>query len=134
MSFRVYPAYAVLALGLVAPLRAATPQFPKPNPERAFPELKLYDAAGRPWRTAREDWETARRLVRDDPAWREWLRGESGYVDGWMKRHHARVAWRCGWWHDFVSPKDGSHLEWTEEVPGEDVQFLHSPSDPKVDI
>ncbi len=136
MSFRRMPRFAVLTCFLLSVLRVvgATAAFPKPNPERALPELKIYDAAGRPWRVAREDWDTARQLVRADPAWRDWLRGEAAGVDRWMQRHRDRVEWRCGWWHDFVSPKDGSHLDWTEEVPGEQVAFLHSASDPKVEI
>ncbi len=123
----------VLLVGSLVLARAA-PEFPKPSPERAFPELKIYDDSDRPWRTAREDWDGARRRAREDPAWAAWLTGERRAVDQWMARHRDRVEWRCGWWHDFVSPMDGSHLDWTDEVPGEDVKFLHSPSDPHVEI
>lgn len=51
-----------------------------------------------------------------------------------MAKHHDRVEWNCGSFHDFVSPKDASHLIWTPDIPGEDVQFLTSPSDPHVEI
>jgi oligo-alginate lyase len=124
-----------LLFGLLLTASAgAAENFPKPDPARAFPELKEYDAAGRPWRAAREDWNIARQLVKTDPAWTAWLRGERSAIDRWMTRHRDRVEWRCGWWHDFVSPKDGSHLVWTEEVPGEGVAFLRSDSDPRVEI
>lgn len=122
-----------LALFLVGiPLRAAA--FPKPDPARAFAGLKIYDAAGRPWRSAVEDWAGARRRVAHDPAWAAWLRRERAAVDAWMAKWHDRVSWTCGWYHDFVSPKDGSQLIWTPAIPGVDVAFLHSRSDPRVAV
>ncbi len=128
------PRSVVLGFALAASVLASTPPFPKPDPARALPELKLYDDTGRPWRTAREDWDGARARVRDDDAWATWLRGEREAVDRWITRHRDRVEWRCGWWHDFVSPKDGSRLVWTEDIPGEDVPFLWSTSDPRVEL
>jgi hypothetical protein len=126
-------AFALAAALLpVAPARGGP--FPKPDPEHAFAELKVYDAAGHPWRAAVEDWAGARRRVADDPRWAAWLAGERTQVDAWMAKWHDRVSWVCGWWHDFVSPKDGSHLIWTPQVPGEDVAFLHSASDPHVPV
>ena len=118
----------------LAPAAAAGEVFPKPDPEHAFAELKIFDAAGHTWRAAVEDWAGARRRVADDPHWAAWLKGERAQVDPWMAKWHDRVSWVCGWWHDFVSPKDGSHLTWMPEVPGEDVAFLHSPSDPHVPV
>ena len=49
-----------------------------------------------------------------------------------MAKRRDRVEWVAGWWHDFVSPKDGSFLTWTPEEPG---QFtLSSPSDARVEL
>lgn len=114
---------------------AAPRTFPKPDPEKVFAEMKAYDpATGTPWRVAREDWEGARRRVAEDPAWADWMKKERAAVDAWMARHRDRADWDCGWWHDFVSPKDGSYLVWDERIPGEEVSHLHSPSDPRVEI
>lgn len=120
------------ALLASAPASAAT--FPKPDPEKQFAELKVYDAAGRPWRTAREDWEGARRRVEADPAWRDWLRREREAVDRWSAKHRDRVAWLPGWSHDGVSPKDGSRVTWDERIPREEVEYFSSPSDPRIEI
>ena len=123
---------ACFALGAAA--LAGAEVFPKPEPAKVFAEMKVYDAAGRPWRVAQEDWTAARQRVANDPAWAAWLKNERKAVDGWMAKHRDRTEWVCGWWHDFVSPKDGSHLTWTPAIPGEDVKFLSSPSDPRVEI
>src|ERR1051326_5817299 len=106
----------------------------KSSPEKVFPEYKIYDAAGHPWRVAREDWDGARRRVADDPAWAEWLKRERAALDHWMEKPRDRVEWAAGWSHDGVSPKEASRLIWTEAVPGEEGQFFHSPSDPQVAI
>lgn len=108
--------------------------YPKTDPEKAFPELKMYDAKGRPWRVAREDWVGARQRVASDPRWTQWLNQERAAVDAWMARHKDRVEWVAGWSNDFVSPKDGSKLIWTEAIPGEEVDHFFSPSDPRVEI
>lgn len=113
-------------------LKAAV--FPKSEPEKQFADVKIFDAQGRPWRTAVEDWAGARARVASDPAWAQWLVNERGSVDRWMARHQDRVEWIAGWSHDGVSPKDGSALTWTEKIPGEEVSFLSSPSDPQVAI
>ena len=130
MPFRLH--FVLPALLLAAPLGAT--EYPKPEPEKAFAELKCFDADGYPWRTAREDWEGARSRVRDDPDWANWLEAERTSVDHWMSRPRDRVEWAAGWSHDGVSPKDASRLIWSEEVPGEEVQFFHSRSDPHVPI
>ncbi len=117
---------------LLPALRAAT--FPKPAPERQFAELKIYDADGRPWRSAREDWAGARARIAADPAWQTWLERERATVDAWMARHRDRVEWAAGWSHDGVSPKDGSRVTWTEQIPREEVAHFSSPSDPRIDI
>jgi oligo-alginate lyase len=123
-------------LSLPALLSAATPRlsFPKPDADRQFAELKVYDAEGRAWRTAVEDWDGARRRVAQDPAWAAWAKQQQSEVDRWMAKHHDRVEWIAGWSHDGVSPKDGSRVKWTEQIPGEEVQFFSSSSDPKIEI
>ncbi len=124
-------ALACLALPATA-VRAAT--FPKPAPERQYSELKLYDTAGRPWRSAREDWAGARTRVETDPAWQTWLKSERAAVDGWIARHRDRVEWAAGWSHDGVSPKDGSRVTWTDRIPREEATHFSSPSDPRIEI
>ena len=124
---------AVLAtLACAASLVATT--FPKPDPDKAFADQKIYDASGRPWRAAREDWDGAKQRVAGDPAWDAWLKRERAGVDAWMAKHRDRVEWVAGWSHDGVSPVDASRLIWTEKIPGEEVQFFTSPSDPHVEI
>lgn len=121
-----------VALSGVAPAHA--PPYPKPQPEKAFPELKIYDAAGRPWRSAREDWEGARRRVAADAGWAAWSAREQAEVDAWMRKHRDRVEWVAGWSNDFISPRDGTKLVWTEAIPGEETDHFFSPSDPRVEI
>lgn len=134
MIARLSIAWGVLILGLLRGVATAAEPYPKHEPERAFAELKVYDEAGRPIRAAREDWAGARRRVADDPAWAEWLAAERSAVDAWMARHRDRVSWVAGWSNDFVSPKDGSKLIWTEAIPGEEVDHFSSPSDPHVPL
>ncbi|MCX8090052.1 MAG: heparinase II/III family protein [Verrucomicrobiae bacterium] len=117
---------------MAAPAGAAV--YPKPNPEKAFPEMKLYDARGRSWRVAQEDWDGARRRVTADAGWADWLKRERAEVDTWMGRHRDRVEWVAGWSNDFISPKDGTKLTWTEAIPGEETDHFFSPSDPRVEI
>lgn len=108
--------------------------YPKHEPEKAFPEMKIYDAQGRPYREAIEDWDGARRRVTEDPEWSEWLSQQREQTDRWIAKHHDRVEWIAGWSNNFVSPKDGSKLTWTEEIPGEEVDHFSSDSDPRVEI
>lgn len=108
--------------------------FPKPDAAKAFADLKIYDAQGRPYRAAMEDWVGAKKLVAEDPNWALWLKDEQRAVDGWMAKHRDRVEWNCGWSHDFVSPKNGSRISWTDKIPGEEVQTFSSPSDPAIEI
>ena len=125
-----------LALGFTLAVALAThaASFPKTDPEKQFADIKVFDAQGRPWRSAIEDWSGAKQRVGSDPAWTQWLAGERKTVDAWMAKHHDRVEWIAGWSHDGVSPKDGSALTWNEKIPGEETPFLSSPSDPKVAI
>jgi oligo-alginate lyase len=116
------------------PTQPAAGSFPKPNPEKVFPELKMYDAAGHPWRAAKEDWEGACRRVASDSAWAAWATEERATVDAWMAKHHDRVSWIAGWSNNFVSPKDGSKLIYTDAVPGEEIDHFSSHSDPRVEI
>jgi hypothetical protein len=120
-------AILLLACATLAPAQ----RFPKPDPERAFAELKIYDAQGSPLRAAREDWAGARQRIRQ-PEWAPWFTKIRGELDDWMAKRQDRVEWVAGWWHDFVSPKDGSFLTWTPDPPGEET--LSSPSDPKVKL
>jgi hypothetical protein len=121
----------VIAFGVAGVLRAEP--YPKHDPGKEFPELKIYDDAGRPYRAAREDWDGARRRVADDPEWAAWLREERAEVDRWILKHRDRVTWVAGWSNDFVS-KDGSKLTWIESIPGEETDHFFSPSDPHVAI
>ena len=103
---------AVCAAGALGQAR-----FPKPEPARAFHELKIYDAGGSPLRAPREDWAGARQRVRGDAAWAAWLAMRRAATGDWMKNRRDRVEWVAGWWHDFVNEKDGAFLEWTPEPP-----------------
>lgn len=111
---------------------AEPPRFPKPEPARAFAELKVQGPDGSPIRQPAEDWDGARRRVATSAAWQAWLADQRTAVDDWIARRHDRVEWVSGWWHDFVSPKDGSFLTWTPDEPGEET--LSSRSDPKVKL
>ncbi len=124
-----------LAFGLLLITAAAfAAPFPKPSPEKAFADQKIYDAAGHPWRVAREDWDGAKQRVASDPAWADWLKHERSAVDAWMTRHRDHVEWAAGWSHDGVSPVDGSRLIWTEKIPREEVQTIDSAAGDKVAI
>ncbi|WP_414660965.1 alginate lyase family protein [Horticoccus sp. 23ND18S-11] len=123
-----------MGLALLAATGGWAATFPKPEPERQFAELKVYDAAGRPWRAAVEDWAGARQRVAADPAWAQWLQKERDAVDRWSAKHRDRVSWIAGWSHDGVSPKDGSRVTWDERIPREEVSHFSSPSDPKIEI
>jgi hypothetical protein len=125
---------ALLSFALCATSYLVAENFPKPEPEKTFPEFKIYSADGKPYRYPIEDWAGARKRVADDAAWKTWVQEKKDLVDAWMKRHHDRVEWVAGWSHDGVSPKDGSRLRWTEEIPGEEVQFFSSRTDPHVTI
>ncbi len=106
----------------------------KPAPAEFISQLKVMSGDRNPIRTPIEGWAGARRQVETDKQWAQWLEQKRKEVDSWMARHKDRTEWRSGWSHDFISPKDGSALIWTEEIPGEEVQFLASASDPKVTI
>jgi len=125
-----------LTLGLLATalLASAAESFPKPSPEKQFADVKVFDAQGRPWRSAIEDWAGAKQRVATDPAWTAWLKNERASVDAWMARHRDRVEWVAGWSHDGVSPKDGSALHWVDKIPGEEVQFFSTPTEPRIEI
>ena len=111
---------------------AESVRFPKPDPEQAFADLKVFGPDGSPVRVPVDDWAGARRRVVEDPAWRRWLGEQRAEMDDWMARRQDRVEWVSGWWHDFVSPRDGSFLTWTAEEPGEET--LSTPSDPRVKL
>jgi hypothetical protein len=117
---------------LLAAFAAAQPgPFPKTDPQSAFAELKSAHA-GWPIVELKEDWDAARRRAESGPAWRAWLAAERAEMDDWAAKRRDNVKWIAGWWHDFVSPKDGSFLTWTPDEPGE--YTLSSPSDPRVKL
>jgi oligo-alginate lyase len=120
-------------LGALTNLTVAA-SYPKPAPAQAFPEYKIYDEHGHPWRTAMEDWEGARHRVKSDARWAEWLAGEQRSLERWMSKPRDRVEWAAGWSHDGVSPKDASRVIWTEAVPGEEVDHFRSATDPRIEI
>lgn len=127
LPFCIWACTVLMASALAA-------SFPKPDPEKQFAELKVYDAQGRPWRAAREDWDGAKQRVTTDAGWAKWLKAERASVDAWMTKHRDRVEWLPGWSHDGVSPKDGSRVTWTGQIPHEEVSFFSSPSDPQIEI
>lgn len=107
-------------------------EYPKPDPARAFAGVKVYAKDGSPLRHATEDWDNARKRVANDVAWQKWLAAQRADTDDWMQKRRDHKEWICGWFHDFVSPVDGSHLTWTPDEPGE--YTLHSASDPRVKL
>lgn len=128
--FLAGPILLLVSFAPVLPTVAAE----KTSPERAFAELKLYDAQGHPWRAAQEDWAGAKRRVQEDAHWSAWLKRERTTVDAWAAHHQDHVEWAAGWSHDGVSPKDGSRVIWTDKIPRQDVTFLASPSDSQIEI
>lgn len=133
-STLAHTAFSVgLALLLFAPNSLQAAAHPDlRDPCRDFAEYKIYDFAGRPFRLPIEDWEGARERVKKDSAWQQFLSRERAEVDEWIAKRRDHVEWVAGWWHDFVSPQDGSFLTWTPEEPGPET--LSSPSDPKVKL
>lgn len=111
------PLYLLLCFCLAIPDAEAAERFPKPNPETAFREMKVYDAKGSPVRTPAEDWQGARERLRSDPAWPEWVQARRAEVDAWTAEPRDKAEYIAGWWHDFVRPTDGGFLEWTPEPP-----------------
>ncbi|MEO6873916.1 MAG: heparinase, partial [Opitutaceae bacterium] len=128
--------YSRVALVLlpVAWATAVPATFPKPDPVAAYAEMKLPMSDGRVWRRPIEDWPGAEKRIVQDPAWKQWYETRKAAVDDWMARRHDRAEWVAGWGHEFVSPKDGSFLIWSPDVPGEAGKTLASKSDPKVDV
>lgn len=116
---------------LPKPVVAADTVFPKPNPARTFAALKIFDDTGSPLRIPSEDWDGARQRVKR-AEWGKWLAQERDVTDTWMQKRRDHVEWQAGWYHDFVSPRDGSTLVWTPDEPGEFT--LHSASDPRVEL
>ena len=132
---KLYSRLAALgALAALAFLKNSSAADKLQDAEHAFSEMKVYSAEGRPWRNAEEDWDAAKQRVATNPSWQNWLTKEKAAVDAWIAKRSDRVSWICGWHHDFVSPKDAAYLTWTPEIPGEEVSFFHSPSDPHVEI
>lgn len=104
------------AIVLVLALPVAAQRFPKPDAERAFAEMKVYEN-GSAVRAAREDWEGARARVKGDAGWAAWVAKNRAETDEWMAEPRDRVEYVAGWWHDFVNEKDGGFLNWTPMPP-----------------
>ncbi|MGE9293601.1 MAG: heparinase II/III domain-containing protein [Puniceicoccales bacterium] len=127
-------ALALLALPLALQAQSANAGFEKIDPEGQYAELKIIQEDGSVYRTPVEDWEGARQRVANDPEWAAWLAKQKKMVDEWMERHEDRTEWVCGVWSRFVSPVDGSFLVWTDEVPGEETDFLMSRNGDRVEV
>ncbi len=107
----------LLAVALCAAAQAQE-RFPKSDPARAFASLKVFGKDGSPLRTPKEDWDEARKTVRNDLRWVSWLKEQRAECDAWMEAHPKdRVEWQAGWWHDFVDDKTGAFLPWTPVPP-----------------
>lgn len=91
-------------------------RFPKPDPERAFAELKIFEN-GTAVRVAREDWAGAKERVRSDAAWAAWLQKTRSATDRWMSVPRDKVEYVAGWWHNFVNERDGGFLHWNDQPP-----------------
>lgn len=119
-------------LARLAPLPGQAPNARTPaKATKLFAELKVFDQDGSPLRRPVEDWEGSRKRIADDPDWKQWFEARRAEVDDWMAKRTDKPKWVSGYWHDFVSPKDGSFLRWT---PDEPVDYLASPSDPEVKV
>ncbi len=95
---------------------ATAQRFPKPEPERSFAAMKIFEG-GSPVRAAREDWQGARTRVQSDPEWAKWLTTTRAGSDHWISEPRDKVEYVAGYWHDFVSERDGGFLQWTELPP-----------------
>lgn len=131
----------LLAVGQMPALdRQTTPdldlgmKFPKINPEKSFAELKVYDKNGHPWRQPMENWDNAKILISKDKGWISWYKTEREKTDQWMSGYKDRLEWVAGWWHDFVSPFDGTPLEWKAEMPGENNVVLRDKSGREIEV
>ncbi len=98
------------------------PPFPKPDPEAAFSELKVWDEQGRFYRIPQEDWAGGRQLIAEDSAWADWLQKKRKKLDAWMAERRDYVEWPCGYAHQYVHPRTGAYLPYSPDVPGEFIQ------------
>ena len=131
----------LLALTLAAPSlfgedaidpAADSVSYAKDHPAAVYPELKIYDAQNQPIRMPKEDWAGAAARVSASPELSGWVKYQRKEIDEWIQKRHDKVEWIAGWYHDFVSPKDASHLTFTPDEPGPET--LSSKSDPKVQL
>jgi hypothetical protein len=116
---KAIPTSLVLLLAVLCflPSAEAAERFPKPNPQRAFASVKVYDSEGSPLRVPKEDWAGARQRVASSPKWKNWVEGRRKDLDAWMAEPRDRVEYVAGWWHDFVDPSNGAFLQWTLQPP-----------------
>lgn len=111
------------------------PEFPKPSPEKAFSSLKITQPDGTPYRIPTENWDEARKRVGQDPEWQKWISLREEELNRWMETFPSdRTEWKGGWWHDFVSPEDGSFLVWTPAIPRLEADHLTSRTGHRVEI
>ncbi|MBI4978099.1 MAG: heparinase II/III family protein [Spirochaetes bacterium] len=113
------------------PGKVELPKFTKEKPDRAFEALKVYDEKNSPLRVPRENWEKAKAIAAEDETWKQWVQTQRTDLEQWMSTCKENVEWKTGWWHDFVSPKNGSFITFTPEIPGD---TLSSPSDPSIKV
>ncbi|RPI25417.1 MAG: heparinase [Acidobacteria bacterium] len=122
---------AAILLGAALIVAAAVNSATKDRPEQYLSQYKIY-SDGSPLRRPIEDWDGARRRARSDRRWSKWVNEEKRETDEWIAKRRDRVEWIAGWWHNFVSPKDGSFLVWTPDEPGK--RSLRSRSDELVEL
>ena len=96
--------------------RSFVETFPKASPDRRFGELKVRQTNGAVYRTPVDDWTGAAQRATASP-WLSWVTSQKADVDQWMTTHADNIAWKAGWWHDFVSPVDGAFLVWSDSPP-----------------
>ncbi|WP_283150415.1 heparinase II/III domain-containing protein [Silvimonas soli] len=70
-----------------------------------------------PARQATDDWDRARNLAKNDPAWRDWVTQRRYGLNAWMKLSHDNADLPVGWVHDYVDPSTGAWLTWTPSTP-----------------
>lgn len=134
LPLRIATLCALIALPLGLRANTADARVANSQAQSHYAELKITAEDGSSYRTPKEDWEGARQRVAEDPQWAKWLQGQHNTIDKWMARHKDRTDWVCGVWSRFVSPKDGSFLVWTDDIPGEETDYLMSRTGHRVEV
>ncbi len=105
-----------VALLIIAPASPAIAQ-DMAALEARYPELKVMQPSGLTIRMAREDWPAARRLMVQDPGWREWINSRKATLDGWMSAFNDRSEWIAGHQHELIDPESQAPVEWSPRMP-----------------